>query len=212
MGKQKGNLNGLRVVIEVAALFLVVLLVKNHKLQMWLIVFIAGVILSIFAGRFFCGWICPMNTMFRLIDIVYKKLKIKRLETPVFMNNKITRMVFLILFITSMVVIKVLGLKLNILLFIILFSIAVTLVFQEELWHRHICPFGTILSLTSLKSKIRLAIDTSGCITCGKCQKVCPSGSIITLENNKRQNIANECLLCLQCIDTCPEDVCKIIK
>jgi len=212
MVKRKLNLNILRVVLEILSLAFVVLLVKNEKLQLWLIIFILGVILSLFAGRIFCSWICPMNTLFRVINFVYGKLKIKRIKPLVILNNKIFRSIFLILLFGSMIIIKVIGFHFNMLLYIILFSVILTLVFQEEFWHRHLCPFGTILSFTSRKSRQALTIHEEGCISCGKCQKVCPPMSIVTLENKKRRNTSNECLLCLQCIDVCPVDVCQIEK
>ncbi|MDD4082643.1 MAG: 4Fe-4S dicluster domain-containing protein [Sphaerochaetaceae bacterium] len=53
-----------------------------------------------------------------------------------------------------------------------------------------------------------MEINENDCISCGKCQKVCPTNSIITLENKKRQNVKNECLLCGRCVDVCPKSVC----
>ena len=36
------------------------------------------------------------------------------------------------------------------------------------------------------------------------------SNSIITLENRKRRNIKNECLLCDNCVDICPKSICVL--
>lgn len=208
----KKSLNILRIITEIASLLFVIILVKNDKLQMWFILFAAGVIVSLFAGRLFCGWICPMNTAFRLIDFVYKKLGIKRFKSPSFLDNNIVRYLFLALFILTMIFIKVSGIHLNMLLYILFFSVALTLIIEEKFWHRTLCPFGTILSFTSSKTKYGMHIDEQECIACGKCQKVCPSASIITTENKKRRNKNNECLMCRQCIDVCPVNVCHISK
>ncbi len=209
MSKPGNKISRARIIVETAALILVVLLTKNDKLQLFFILFLAGIAVSLFAGRFFCGWICPMNTLFRVIDVVYKKLKIKRINPPKFLANKIVRLLFLLLFIASLVFIKVKGLHINMLLYVIMFSVLVTLFFKEEFWHRNLCPFGTILSFTSRRAGRSLRIDEELCISCGKCQKVCPSQSIGTLENNKRRNQPNECLLCFQCSDACPTDICN---
>lgn len=198
----------LRIVTEVLALGLVILLVKNHKLQAWFLVFAAGVAVSFFAGRFFCGWICPMGTLFRPIGWIYKKLGIKRLKTPKFMEKSWVRFLFLIAFIALMVATRVLRIKVNILLYLIGFSVVLTLFFTEDLWHRRLCPFGTILSVTSRLSRRGMKIDRDACIACGKCQRVCPSVSILTAEDKKRVNRANECLLCYNCVDVCPTDAC----
>ena len=212
MAKSKSSLSIVRIIVEIIALALVVVLTKNDKLQMWFIIFLAGVVVSLFAGRLFCGWVCPMNTIFRFIDVLYKKLKIQRFTAPAILKNNTVRIAFLLLFIAGMVIVKITGLHINLLLYIILFSVLITLFINEEFWHRYLCPFGTILSFTSRKSGHSLTIDEEACISCGKCQKVCPSQSIATLENTKRRNQANECLLCFQCVDACPQDVCNYKK
>ncbi|MCK5736503.1 MAG: 4Fe-4S dicluster domain-containing protein, partial [Spirochaetaceae bacterium] len=101
------------------------------------------------------------------------------------------------------------GIKFNVLLYLTGFSVLLTLIFQEVFWHRHLCPFGTILSFTSRKALYSLKINEEGCIECGKCQEVCPSESILTLENGKRKNLSNECLHCVKCINVCPVSVCN---
>jgi polyferredoxin len=149
-----------------------------------------------------------MNSAFKVIDWIYRKLGLSRLKVPRFLDNRVVRIAFLLLFIASMVLNMKLGLKLNILLYLILFSVLLTLLFEEVFWHRRLCPFGTILSLSSRKAPFALRIDQDACIKCGKCQGVCPSSSIETLGNGKRTNIGHECLLCGNCIDVCPPSVC----
>jgi ferredoxin-type protein NapH len=212
MAVNRKGLNLLRIVLEVFALLLVIFLTANHKLQTWLLLFALGIIVSLFAGRLFCGWICPMNTVFRAINFIYAKLKIKRLAPPRFLKNNIIRYGFLAFFAISMIAVKVSGVHVNMLLYIILFSVILTLFINEEFWHRYICPFGTILQLTSRKSRFGLHIDEEACISCGKCQKVCPSLSITTADNEKMRNVNHECLLCIQCMDVCPTDACQLIR
>ena len=43
-----------------------------------------------------------------------------------------------------------------------------------------------------------------GCIGCGICQKVCPSGSI-RMENSKAVHIPGNCQSCLACVHHCPQ-------
>ena len=151
-----------------------------------------------------------MNTIFRAINFIYGKLKIKRFTAPRLLKNNIVRYGFLILFVISMIVQKVAGLHIDMLLYIILFSVILTLFINEEFWHRYVCPFGTILQFSSRKSQFGLHIDEVACTSCGKCQKVCPSLSIETVENKKRRNLNHECLLCTQCQDVCPPGATKL--
>lgn len=198
----------LRVVSGVLALILFVGLSITGKHQLWMLLFGASAILSVFFGRFYCSWICPMNTAFKGISGVYNKLKIPRLKTPGFLKNKVLRVVFIVLFAALFVLQKRTKTDLNIFLYITLFSLLVTLFFEEEFWHRRMCPFGTIFSLTSRPARYSLTINEEACIACGKCQKVCPTSSIITLENQKRRNIPHECLLCGRCAPVCPTQAC----
>jgi len=187
-----------------------VFLLLNHKLQLWIVVFGISAILSTLLGRFYCSWICPMNTSFKIIDRVYRKLGIKRLKTPGFLSNRFIRIGVLVLFAASMVLLKRFGIKLNPLLYMTLFSVLLTLIFQETFWHRHLCPFGTILSFTSRKALYSMKINEEECTECGECQTVCPTGSILTLENGKRRNTNHECLLCGNCTEVCPVSVCQL--
>lgn len=45
---------------------------------------------------------------------------------------------------------------------------------------------------------------TDGCIGCGICAKVCPSGSM-RLVNGKATHIADNCQTCLACVHACPQ-------
>ncbi|QEN05349.1 4Fe-4S dicluster domain-containing protein [Thiospirochaeta perfilievii] len=205
-------INQLRTVIEVFFLVFFIGLTINNKLQLWFGIFLIGTILSTIIGRYYCGWICPMNTLFRPIDFIYRKFKIKRLKPPVILSKTWLRYLFLILFVVSMVAVRVIHIKINILLYVVILSVFITLFIEESFWHKAVCPFGTILSLTSRKSTISMNIDENNCISCGKCQKVCPSESISTKENKKRFNLKQECLMCYQCIEACPVKVCNITK
>ncbi len=208
MKKQK-TIAVLRLISELVAIALFVFLLLNHKLPFWIALFGISVVLSFALGRFYCSWICPMNTPFRAIDWLYRKLGITRLKAPKFLSNRFVRIGFLVLFVVSMILNIRLSLKLNILLYVAIFSVLLTLLFEEAFWHRHLCPFGTILSISSRKARYALRIEEDACIECGKCQKVCPSTSIVTLENGKRRNFGHECLLCANCIDACPVSVCQ---
>ncbi|MBL7005634.1 MAG: 4Fe-4S binding protein [Spirochaetia bacterium] len=212
MTKKQTGRNVFRIITEVLSLVLVVILLINGKLQIWFGIFAVGALVSVFAGRFYCGWICPMGTLFRPLGWVYKKLGIKRLKTPELFKKNWVRIGIFLLFIGMMVLTKVLKLKVDILPYMIAFSVILTLFFTEDMWHHHLCPFGSILSISSGFSKKGIRIDESVCIACGKCQKVCPSQSIIMLETKKRANKANECLVCYKCQDVCPVNTCNYGK
>ncbi|NQT58321.1 MAG: 4Fe-4S binding protein [Bacteroidetes bacterium] len=212
MRKQQISKDILRIFSEIVFLVLVVILLLNGKLQFWLGIFVIGIIVSFFMGRFFCGWICPMGTLFRPIGLIYNKLGIRRMNTPEFMKSPWVRIIVLFLFAGVMILTRIFHIKVNFLLIMIIISVAITLFFSEDMWHHHLCPFGTILSISSRVSGRGIIIDEDACIACGKCQKVCPSQSILTLETKKRANKLNECLMCYKCQDVCPVNACTYRK
>ncbi len=193
----------LRIILEVILLGVFVLLLYKHSVQKWMIVFGTGIILSLMFSRFYCGWMCQMNTLFRPINWLYGKLGIKRLKTPKFLKHKAIRYILLITIVAAMILTMKFKIHINLILYITISSIILTLIFEESFWHSNVCPYGTILSLSSRPAKKSVKIDEDNCTACGLCQKVCPSEAIITLENKKRRITKNICLTCFKCQEVC---------
>ncbi len=194
----------LRVIVEIIFLALFLFLLRNKDLQRWFLIFGIGLLGAIFLGRVYCGWICPMETLFRPINWLYSKLKIKRLKTPAVFKNNIFRWTVLVLFVMLMVAVKAFKIRMNLLLYISAFSVLVTLVFEEEFWHRYICPFGTLLSIFSRNPLFGMRVEKTSCVSCGICQRVCPV-SAIEKEDDGMKIDASECLVCLKCKEKCPK-------
>ena len=90
-------------------------------------------------------------------------------------------------------------------------GIVLTIFFQPELWHRYLCPYGTLLSIFSRFNKKHYKIEDEACIKCGLCVRTCPSDAIIWEGKTKSPFIVkNECLLCGKCKEACPTD--SIVK
>ena len=88
----------LRVIVEVGFLFLFFFLLRSRDLQKWFLIFGIGLVGALFLGRFYCGWICPMETLFRPINWLYSKLRVKRLKVPAISKNNVFRWSILFLF------------------------------------------------------------------------------------------------------------------
>jgi len=63
-------------------LFVVLFLVK--KIQLWLLVYGIGILLSFFYGRIYCGYVCPMNSSMHVVVKLAKKLKLQENQFPLF--------------------------------------------------------------------------------------------------------------------------------
>ena len=74
---------------------------------------------------------------------------------------------------------------------------------------KYLCPVTVFLKPASYFALLRVKCDTSKCIACGKCRRVCPMEVDMTDNSRKRAN-GTECILCLNCIDACPKNALKL--
>lgn len=69
---------------------------------------------------------------------------------------------------------------------------------------KYICPITVFLKPASYFSLLRVKTDADKCVSCGKCQKVCPMNVDMANPSHRRAN-GTECILCFRCIDQCPQ-------
>lgn len=190
-----------RRVIQLTFLGLFMALLATGKIQLWMGVFVLGVLASLFWSRLYCGWICPINTVMEGLTFVKKKSHLKSFKIPRWLSKPWLRLVILFLFFLVFVFVMLTGKKLPILPLLFVGGIILTLFFPAELWHRFLCPYGTILSLSGMKARHAMVIDPEECNNCGACQKACPAGAIE--KQSKHQIHQSDCLVCLKCQESC---------
>ena len=66
---------------------------------------------------------------------------------------------------------------------------------------RYLCPLGAIYGLFNKIALTRLDYEPDKCVTCGKCEPVCPMGI-----DPKTQFRSAECIRCGRCARACPTD------
>ena len=191
--------------IQVILLVLFIALIIMGKPQLWMGLFILGVLVSFVFGRFFCGWVCAINTVLIGVTSLKKKMKIKNKPIQKWLKKPITRYVALGLFVLTFILTVKTGVKLPVLPIIILIGTVLTFIYPEELWHRYLCPYGSILHNTSKTSKKGVTIDSDLCINCGICMRVCPALAVEKGETSHEISI-DDCLICMECIRKCPQD------
>ncbi|MGI5876496.1 MAG: 4Fe-4S binding protein [Dethiobacteria bacterium] len=192
-------------IVQVIFLALFTVLIVAGKIQLWMGIFVLSMLLAFFFGRFYCGWLCPINTLMKVVTWIKRKLKIGTFKTPRLLTHPFFRYGFLAVFLLTFVFVVKTGRKLPVLPALLLLGTGLTLLFPEELWHRYLCPYGTILQLTGARARRVLTVNAGLCNGCGRCKKVC-SGGAVWKTADKKYNIEQEsCLLCLDCIDNCPQ-------
>lgn len=195
---------GLQILFLIAFFVLVI----TGKVQLWIALFLAGILLSIFFGRLYCGWVCPINTLTRGVTWLKKKLSIKGLRVPKFIKNVWTRYIILALFIGLFIFTMATGKKLPVLPALLAIGVLFSVFFNELGWHRYLCPYGTIFHLISAKSKYSVQINQEACTNCGLCMRVCPAEAITKIEDTHHID-KKHCLVCLDCTRTCKKDAIK---
>ncbi len=71
------------------------------------------------------------------------------------------------------------------------------------------CPMSALQYLFSKIAFLRLNKDGNKCTKCGNCYRVCDVGIKEIADDITSKNIVkDDCMLCLKCVEACPEDRC----
>ncbi len=192
--------------IRIGFLGLFIFLMINGKASLWLILFLASLVLAVFLGRVYCGYACLMNTFMIPTEWISKKLKLQSDKTPKFLKNRyfawISLGVSILLILVSR---RLLQIDLPILPLWILLSILVTLRYKPEVFHNLICPFGALQRTFGRFAIFTETVNKEACISCKLCEKVCPSTAVLVRAYDNKASIDRSlCLQCTNCRQVCP--------
>ena len=185
-----------------------ILLLAKGKPMLWFGVFGVSLIATLVFGRFYCGYICPMNTLMIITDKITKKLGLKKLKESSLLNKIKLPWILLILMVASVAVLKR-NFGINIPVMVILLGLAVllTLRYEPKVFHNKVCPFGALLGVAGRFSFLSKHINTN-CVGCSLCTSDCPSDAI-TIEEGKAVIDKSLCFQCTNCKTACPKDVVR---
>lgn len=184
----------LQAVIQWICLGVFVLLILLGKNQLWMLLFAVSALLSTVFGRFYCGWICPIQTVMSAVDGLTRKGIPQKRALPAWMMHPASRIAFLIAFVSALAFTLFTGRRLPILPALLGAGALLVLFFPASLWHRRLCPFGAILSMTARPARKYLKVNSNRCAQCGVCGDICPGGAVM-----HGVHVAIEKRLCLQC-------------
>ena len=184
------------------------------------LILLAGIILlTLLFGRFYCSTLCPFGILQEVAALLFftKKRKNKRNS---FLTPKHTSNYPLKYFIAAVTLGMLAGGSAIALRYIEpytyfgstftvsavgLIAIAIVLVltfFKNRFFCTNICPAGALLGLISKISLNKIYINKDSCVSCGMCERNCPSGCI----NSKDKTVDNAtCVKCLKCLEVCPK-------
>lgn len=167
-------------------------------------------------GRSFCGWVCPVNLVTELGDMLRKKWKTGTTTLPLVTNRWSLALVLVVVALTGVPLFEMLSpigiigraLVFGTLLPLLLVAIIllVEMLVARRVWCRSLCPLGGFYSLLGRYSPLRVGFEKERCTYCNDCVAVCPVEEVLapSLEQGVPQVMAGDCTRCMACLDACP--------
>lgn len=184
----------------------------------------AGIVLFFYAfigGRAFCSYVCPVNLVTDLANLLRRVLRFDEVERKIWVSRNVRYWILAmsiilsaILGISAFELISPIGILNRGLIYGVGFGAAVIAgVFLFDLFALkngfcgHICPTGGFYSLVGKFNIIRVAHNQKKCTLCMKCVNICPERQVLSMIGKKSEYVnGGECTNCGRCVEVCDDD------
>ncbi|HPD97695.1 MAG TPA: 4Fe-4S dicluster domain-containing protein [Synergistales bacterium] len=231
---------GIRSIMQLQLVIAFVVAVFIMKQWWFCVLMIAlGGFLSAWRGKIWCGMLCPNGGF---IDLLWSRISLKLIPFPRVLNRGrilqgafFAAMIGYFAWIVWLVNVEK-GLPVAYasyaqhgMLFLrfcqvnLALAAIMAVVFEPRSFCAHVCPGGTLGTLTGLATKRSpVVLDSEKCIDCGLCKKVCdlPDRLLEPLLSEARQlrqegisgtlPVSPECYGCMDCVAACPRGALRI--
>ena len=188
---------------------------------------LAGIVmlLSIFFGPVFCGWVCPLGTVQEWVGKLGKKLFRRRYNhfVPVRLDRYLRYLrygvLLWVLYVTATSGVLVFeaydpyyalfNFWTTEVAWTALLILGLTLlgsVFIERPWCKYACPYGAVLGITNLFRVFSIKRSTTTCKADGACSIMCPMNIEVDTKTTVRDH---QCISCMECTS---EAICPVAK
>ncbi|MBP2667642.1 MAG: yccM 1 [Firmicutes bacterium] len=180
----------------------------------WGLLPIATILLTLAAGRIFCGWLCPLGGLLAMLHggpppHWIKKLDPYRFPWLLFIMALLIfgsgwAMYFSPFHLLTEELSRIWMMQVPwVLLLVILLGLAIF----PRFWCVYLCPTGLLLSFISRWRFFRVKPPVT-CVHCGICETVCPTGAAVP----DLAMTTADCLLCGRCSEKCPAAFFDIVQ
>ncbi len=191
-----------------------------------LVIFITILLMSLFAKKSFCSWLCPIGTVseatykqgrrlfgrnFRIwpwLDVMLRGIKYLLLLLFVKLilldmsYETVGRFLDAPYWAASDVKMLHFFTRMSVTTMGVLAVLTILSLFFKMFWCRYLCPYGALLGLASIISPFKIRRNSEYCTGCQRCSSVCPSGLAV---HSLTAVSSPECTGCLTCVAHCPE-------
>ncbi len=195
-----------------------------------LVIILGALAVSVLFRRGFCGWICPVGTVWEAFAAIGKRVLGRNYPLPRWMDiaGRIVRFILAAMVVGMLMSVslaeavnfrtlpymwvadlKTIGLMIEPLYLIVVLVVGVVSAVIGPLWCRYLCPVGGIYCAAAALSPCAVARDEDLCIQCGKCAKTCHA---FCRPDTVRTVRDTECDGCMECVKVCPVDGCLEAK
>lgn len=184
-----------------------------------------SLLLAIFFGPVFCGWICPLGTVQEWVGKLGRRLFRRRYNhfVPAKLDGvlRYARYAILIwvLYVTAtsgalifeaydpyFALFNFWSSEVAPTALLILGATLVLSIFVERPWCKYACPYGAVLGLTNLFRVFSIKRAASTCKADGACSIMCPMNIAVDTKSVVRDH---QCISCLECTS---EAICPVAK
>jgi polyferredoxin len=191
-----------------------------------LVIILAALATSLLLKRGFCGWICPVGTVWEGAAALGRRLLGKNVRMPRWLDIAGRGLRYVIgfgffafvglvsipealgfrelpyMWVADIKIIEGFGSPLFIAVALLVFVASMLL---GPVWCRYACPLGALYSVVGLASPCAVRRDAETCIDCSRCTTVCHAFVDVQHSGTVR---APECDGCMDCVEVCPVDGC----